>query len=528
MRQRRKDDATVDAQFSPSSSPARNQDDTKVGKTSGANATSVYTESAQNASLLKARCMKDFLARACFVGIFVTENMLHSTYFELEVDTMVHPALAPLPREVAVAVHLVLIVFGFFGAIFVLLSSFDTAGRTALTKGTSMMLVFMGIITWTWWINRHGMPYWQLDPYPFWDIRCSAEKKNRTVHILKNISIIGALTIFQQMAKYEQDAQPAKPSFFEGLITALRPWTFTSTLAPQLVGLAVLRCMLKLELPGYRVTLALLFSLVAVQATANLVNSWRDFVKGVDTKESAGDRTLVDNLVSIQTLQVLIVLSLTCWLSFFFWSVIATDFSPVVLGLAVLGTFLAIGYTAGPAPLKYLGLGDLAVFVCFGPGVVAYSTTILVGYVPLEVIVFTVPTTLYVIAILQANNYRDMEADQHSGARTLAILLGPRGSLAYYGLLLYSAHAGAVAAGYWYNCLGATASLLVLPQSIWLCLRIQNQATLRTQDEETAKSAMMFGVALALGIMTMPGTEFSMHGLGATALVVVVLKLFAD
>jgi len=286
--------------------------------------------------------------------------------------------------------------------------------------------------------------------------------------------------------------------------------------------------MLKLELPGYRVTLALLLSLVAVQATANLVNSWRDFVKGVDTKESAGDRTLVDNLVSIRTLQVLIVISLTWWLSFFIWSVIATNFSLVVLGLAALGTSLAIGYTAGPAPLKYLGLGDLAVFICFGPGVVAYSSTILVGHVPWEVIVFTVPATLYVIAILQANNYRDMEADQRTGARTVAILLGPRGSLAYYGLLLYGAHAGALAAGYWYNCLGATASLLVLPQSMWLCIRIQNQATLRTQDEETAKSAMMFGVALALGIITMPSTNFSMHGFGAAALVVVVLKLFAD
>ena len=66
-----------------------------------------------------------------------------------------------------------------------------------------MMLVFMGTITWTWWINRQGVLYWNLDPVPFWDVNCSAEKRNRTVHILKNVSIVGALTIFQQMAKYE-------------------------------------------------------------------------------------------------------------------------------------------------------------------------------------------------------------------------------------------------------------------------------------------------------------------------------------
>ena len=146
------------------------------------------------------------------------------------------------------------IIFGLFGAVFVLISGFDTAGRTALTKGlrccklqvlstlsgycrmpvgcmklgactdcsctqwhlhlsvvlwagTSMMLVFMATITWTWWINRQGVLYWNLDSVPFWNANCSAEKRNRTVHILKNISIVGALTMLQQMAKYESQDQ---------------------------------------------------------------------------------------------------------------------------------------------------------------------------------------------------------------------------------------------------------------------------------------------------------------------------------
>ncbi|CAK8987259.1 UbiA prenyltransferase domain-containing protein 1 [Durusdinium trenchii] len=76
---------------------------------------------------------------------------------------MVIPAVKPLPYEFAVSLHLVHIIFGLFGALFVLVSGFDTAGRTALTKGTSMMLVFMGTITWTWWINRQGVLYWDLD-----------------------------------------------------------------------------------------------------------------------------------------------------------------------------------------------------------------------------------------------------------------------------------------------------------------------------------------------------------------------------
>eukprot|EP00435_Cladocopium_sp_Y103_P010435 s1175_g2.t1 len=364
------------------------------------------------ASLLRNRAAKDFLARFAFVGIFIVENVLHAIHFEFEVDNMVLPAVAPLPYEFAVSLHLVHIIFGLFGAIFVLVSGFDTAGRTALTKGTSMMLVFMATITWTWWINRQGTLYWNLDPHPFWDIRCSPEKRNRTVHILKNFSIVGALTILQQLAKYESQDMGGAPSFLEGLITALRPWTFPAILGPQLVLLATLRSVLHEALPGYTTVFALLIALIAIQAAANLVNSYMDFKKGIDKSETAGDRTLVDGLVSMTTLKALGALCLGFWLTFFCWSVVATDFSSTVLGWATTGTLLAVGYTAGPAPLKYLGLGDLTVLICFGPGVIAYSSAVLIGTIRLEALILTLPAALYVVAILHANNYRDIEVDK--------------------------------------------------------------------------------------------------------------------
>lgn len=479
-------------------------------------------------SMLRARCVKDVFARICFVGIFIMENALHFYHFEMEIDAMVQPALAPLPREVAVSLHVVHIVFGIFGAVFVILSGFDTAGRTALTKGTSMMLVFMATITWTWWINRQGKLYWEMDEYYFWDARCSPDKRNRTVHILKNISIVGALTMLQQMAKYEQQAMQTKPSPFEGLVTALRPWSFTATLAPNLVLLATVKCLKKTDLPGYGVTIMMLLSIMAIQACANLINSLRDFQRGIDTKDNAGDRTLVDNLVSVPVLKVLTMVSLVWWLSFFLWSLVYTGFDIVILGLLLLGTCLAIGYTAGPAPLKYLGLGDLTVFICFGPAMVAYCSKLLAGQVYWEVLALTTPVTLFVVATLHANNYRDIESDSRAGAKTVAIMLGPGASRHYYTLLLIGAHAGAIAAGIYIGCVGTWASLFVLPQSIWLCIRLRRQATLRTQDEETAKSAMLFGVALSLGIIIMPGRDISPLGMGVTALVVIVLKVFAD
>ncbi|CAE7662377.1 ubiad1, partial [Symbiodinium pilosum] len=489
----------------------------------GASQTDVPSSTA--ASLLKNRSAKDFFARLGFVGIFVTENIMHAIHFEFEVDHMVSPAVAPLPREFAVSLHLVHIIFGLFGAIFVLVSGFDTAGRTALTKGTSMMLVFMATITWTWWINRQGVVYWHLDPVPFWDVNCSAEKRNRTVHILKNISIVGALTMLQQMAKYESKDSPGRPSFLEGLITALRPWSFAGIIGPYLVLLAVLRCLLHVELPGYTIVFVLLVSLLAVQATANLVNSYKDFEKGIDTVESAGDRTLVDGLVSPTMLKALAAIALLWWLIFFFWSVLATNFSLTVLSWATVGTLLAFGYTAGPAPLKYIGLGDLTVFICFGPGVITYCSVVLVGTVMWQALLLTAPASLYVVGILHANNYRDIEVDSMGGARTVAILLGPKASLVYYNVLVLGAHILALVFGWICGCYGVAGTIFVLPQSLWLCVRIRRPHLLRDQDEETAKSMMMFSVALALGILSMPGESLSALSMGICALVTFVLKV---
>merc|ERR1719189_37197 len=150
--------------------------------------------------------------------------------------------------------------------------------------------------------------------------------------------------MLQQMAKYEIQASSSKPSFLEGVVTALRPWSFTATLAPQFVLFAVLRMVCRIPLPGYMACLMLALSIMAVQSTANLVNSYSDFEKGIDTKETAGDRTLVDNLVSVRTLKVLAAFSLLWWLAYFAWSVAATGSHPTVVGMALLGTAIAIGY----------------------------------------------------------------------------------------------------------------------------------------------------------------------------------------
>ena len=108
--------------------------------------------------------------------------------------------------------------------------------------------------------------------------------------------------------------------------------------------------------------------------------------------------------------------------------------------LGVAGLLGGIGYTAGPR-YKYLGLGDLSVFILMGPLMVlggALAVSGQLGWMPLAA---SLPVGLLVTAILHANNLRDLEADQASGLHTVAIWLGRGASLIYFRLLVYGASA---------------------------------------------------------------------------------------
>jgi 1,4-dihydroxy-2-naphthoate octaprenyltransferase len=99
----------------------------------------------------------------------------------------------------------------------------------------------------------------------------------------------------------------------------------------------------------------------------------------------------------------------------------------------------AIGLAVGAAYslLKARSLGDLAVFLNFGLLGAAGAWIVQTGVFSWVPVVWTVPMALLVIAILHANNWRDIGSDGERRVTTVAGLLGDRGSLAYYGCLLF-------------------------------------------------------------------------------------------
>ncbi len=121
-----------------------------------------------------------------------------------------------------------------------------------------------------------------------------------------------------------------------------------------------------------------------------------------------------------------------------FYLVLIGGWPILLLGIAAI--LSALAYSGGPFPLASNGLGDLFVFVFFGP--VAVCGTYYVQSLQLSnlAMIMSLPVGLLITAILVVNNLRDITTDQQTGKRTMAVILGVSGSRSEYIILLSIAY----------------------------------------------------------------------------------------
>ncbi|WP_104086363.1 1,4-dihydroxy-2-naphthoate polyprenyltransferase [Arthrobacter sp. GMC3] len=96
----------------------------------------------------------------------------------------------------------------------------------------------------------------------------------------------------------------------------------------------------------------------------------------------------------------------------------------------------AWGYTGGKNPYGYMGLGDVFVFFFFGPVATLGTTYTQAGQVSPAAVLGSIATGLIAVALLMANNVRDIPTDSEVGKRTLAVRLGDRNARLSYVLML--------------------------------------------------------------------------------------------
>ena len=110
-----------------------------------------------------------------------------------------------------------------------------------------------------------------------------------------------------------------------------------------------------------------------------------------------------------------------------------------MLAIGAASILAGVGYTGGPRPYGYEGLGELFVFAFFGIVAVAGSYYVQTERLIWEAFALAVPVGLLASAILVVNNTRDLETDRRAGKRTLAVKLGPSGARTLYATMIYGA-----------------------------------------------------------------------------------------
>lgn len=217
-------------------------------------------------------------------------------------------------------------------------------------------------------------------------------------------------------------------------VLALRPWSFSASLTPVFLGCALAH---KVQ-PVSLVTLFLTaLTALSVHAAGNVVNTYYDYVKGIDSKKS-DDRTLVDKILSKDELVTLGVMLYLIGCAGF---VLLTMLSPARLEHLALVFFGGLSssflYTGGIG-FKYIALGDVMIIIIFGPIAVLFSFMVQTGRLQWTTILYAIPLALNAEAILHSNNTRDMESDERAGIVTLAILLGQTASEVLFAFFLFT------------------------------------------------------------------------------------------
>jgi 1,4-dihydroxy-2-naphthoate polyprenyltransferase len=217
---------------------------------------------------------------------------------------------------------------------------------------------------------------------------------------------------------------------------AIRPKTLPAAAATAIVGSGAAIWSGKFQpWPA----LACLLGALLLQIGANLANDVFDFFHGTDTTARLGPVRVTQSglLTPAQVLTGMwVVFGLAAVLGAYLFSV--AGWPVLLIGLACIAA--AVTYSGGPAPYGYVGLGDLLVFIFFGP--VAVIGTYYVQALTVDPIAVwsCLPMGFLITAILVVNNLRDIQTDSATGKKTMAVRLGERGARLEYSFCLAAAY----------------------------------------------------------------------------------------
>lgn len=281
---------------------------------------------------------------------------------------------------------------------------------------------------------------------------------------------------------------------------AARPATLSAAIGPVLIGSSsAWRDGVFALLPFVVVA----FCALMIQIGVNFANDLADAQKGADTEARIGPtRAVASGIISEADMKRGIAIAFGAAAVGGLYLIWYAGWPILVIG--AISIVAALGYTNGPIPYGYYGLGEAFVFIFFGLVATAGTRYVFSPSVPAAVWTGGVVMGLLAAAILEANNIRDIDTDRHAGKRTLAVVLGRPRARRLYAATVFGAF-GVIVVGSLVGWLPfmAMIALVVAPLTIPLVRTINTETDgppLIGVLKGTAQVQLFAGLLLSLGI----------------------------
>lgn len=217
----------------------------------------------------------------------------------------------------------------------------------------------------------------------------------------------------------------------------IRLGTLIISFCPVIVGIIVAS---KYAEINWLIAIITIICAMSLQAISNMINDFFDFKNGIDTHQYSGyEKPLVAGILTIkeQKRNIAIVFAFSTILGII---LILKGGLPI----AIIGLFALLSawfYTATRKSLSHLGLGDIFVFLLFGP----IAT---IGTVYLQIREFNIESMwaglvcgAIATGVLIVNNIRDKETDSLAKRKSFAVRFGKRATEIEYLIFIFSTFA---------------------------------------------------------------------------------------
>ena len=250
---------------------------------------------------------------------------------------------------------------------------------------------------------------------------------------------------------------------------------------------------------------------VLAQIVSNLANEYFDFKAGTDKKGRVGPRRgVTEGDFSPATLKRAIVGTLvaTCAVGLSMLAVVDPGEGYanwlLLVGVGVMVAVMAFAYSAGPYPLSYHALGEVAVMAFYGLVPVIFSYYVVAGDFHPYAVIAGIAIGLMGVNVLLVNNYRDVDDDREAGKRTSVVVAGR--TLAAFAYLLNGLLALSVLGVLWLRLWMEWGWWTMLPPAIYMALHLTSWHRLRQRTGAalnpilgaTARNMLIFTILLTL------------------------------